>query len=359
MGANSTPGPQGKGAGGVQSIDNGTLVRTRSCSRGVTSGNRLIKQKRSWAIGAAQTPQHRTRIAQIYFPTNGYRLDGNDRAALRSLCASIRKAASQTGHGAALLAVGAADHRGDATYNLRLAARRAISVRKYIKPKVPGVVIWARTVGEALAEQPDLCRAVSQQQLAEDRRVDVIYGKYKIIIGDDAQIVIPSLPKLIEEVTGIVSGKKSSYPNRCRRILCYLKKLKGKPSAKNDSYWSYGDWFACWKFAFVNGKFTEEGFRKAAQELRKRRKSARQFLRENVATKEKADDKFQQLAFLDKIIFDSWQKVADRLKSSGSEKGFPYWVAVKNQIIDMNKDPETLYSCLQFTKGSVWEYVPV
>jgi hypothetical protein len=78
-----------------------------------------------------------------------------------------------------------------------------------------------------------------------------------------------------------------------------------------------------------------------------------------VATKEKVDDKFQQLLSLDKVIFDSWQKVADRLARSGSEQFFPYWVAVKNQLVDMQQDPETLYSCIEVRRRSAWEYLPL
>jgi outer membrane protein OmpA-like peptidoglycan-associated protein len=358
MGGNA-PGPQGMGAGGVLSIAGGTLVRTRSCTPGVNNGNRSIKQKESWSIGPGQPLRHQAKVAQIYFPTNGCQLDVNDRVALSKLCAAIKEDGSRTGYNAALLAVGSANHRGDDVCNLRLGAWRALSVKKYVKSNAPGVFVWARTVGEALAQQPDLCGAVSQQQLAEDRRVDLFYAKYKIIIGEDVEIVVPSLPDVIEDAVRIVSGKKSSYPNQTQRILCYLKKLKGRSTMKNDSYWSYGDWVDCEKYAHVNGRFTEAGLRRAAQELGKRRQSARRFLREKIATQDKGEDKFQQLLFLDRIIFDSWQKVADRLARSGSDMFFPYWVAVKNQLVDMHRDPETLYSCIELRKGSVWEYLPV
>ena len=83
-------------------------------------------------------------------------------------------------------------------------------------------------------------------------------------------------------------------------------------------------------------RFTEEALRRAAQVLRKHRQSARRCPRDKVATKHKVDDKLQQLFFLDNIIFDSWQKVADRLARSGSEMFFPYWIAVKNRLVDMH-----------------------
>ena len=319
MGGSRIPGIQGLGAGGTQRTGGG--ISPRACVRNniSTNGNPTIKQHRSWAIGSGQMPAHASRVAYIYFQTNSYHLDQDDRTALNNLDSVLRNIASETGYGAILLAVGSADHRGEAGYNLRLAARRALAVEKYLKAKkTPGLIVLARTLGEAFAQQPDLCRGVAQQQMAEDRRVEVIYAKYKIIIGDDVDVIITPLPKVIEDAKRVISEKKSIHPNQCKRLQCYITKLEQPANVKNDSYWSYGDWLACWKYAFVNGKFTEAGLRRGAKEIMKRRKSAREFLRKNVATTSKDDAKFTQLLLLDKTIFDSWQKVADRLASSAT-----------------------------------------
>lgn len=357
---NRTPGSQGLAAGGSQSPDSGTLIRARSCTPTPTNKNTDIKQETSWALGQGQTPRHRDKIGQIFFATKSFRLDGNDRAMLGRLCAAIIGTGSRKGHGAALLVVGSADHRGDAGYNLRLAARRAISVRRYIQGKLPGAVIWARTLGEALAEQPEMCRRISQQTMAEERRVDIIYGKYQIVIGENVEVVIPTLGQVIKDAERIVGTKTGSHPNQSRRLLCYLSKLKGAATVQNDSYWSYGDWLACWKTAYKYGRFSSRGVATAGDELRKRRQSARQFLKNEVALKNTDDQKFSQLLLLDTTLFNSAQKVADRLDSSGIEKVFPYWIAVRSEIAKMIGNSQSLYSCLEGKARSFWQkYIPV
>ena len=186
--------------------------------------------------------------------------------------------------------------------------------------------------------------------------VDIIYAKYRIIIGDDIDVVIPKLDDVIDDAKRIVSGKKTSHPNQSKRLLCYLNKLKGTATAKNDGYWSYGDWLAGWKAAYKNGRYNQE---EAAKDLKKRRRSARKFLQLEVALRNTDEQKFQRLILLDTTIFNSYQKVADRLRRSGIEKVFPYWIAVKNTLVDMLADRESLYSCIATERKSVWEYFPI
>ncbi len=196
--------------------------------------------------------------------------------------------------------------------------------------------------------------------MAEDRRVDIIYAKYQIIIGEDIDVVIPKIDDVIDDLKRIVTGKKLKFPNQTRRLLCWLEKLKGKSTVENDSYWSYGDWLACWKIAYKHGKFSPLGIEEAGIELRKRRKSARKFLKLKVALKKTDEQKFQQLLLLDTTIFNSVQKVADRLDSSGIEQIFPYWIVVRSDLAKAINNPKTLYSCIEGRARSFWQkYIPV
>ena len=105
-----------------------TAVRSRHAilPPGGTNGNSFVKQERSSCLGAGQSPSHGQKIGQIFLPTNSSGLDGHDCVMLTGLCSAVAGATSKKGHGAALLLVGMADHRGDPGYNLRLAARRRL-----------------------------------------------------------------------------------------------------------------------------------------------------------------------------------------------------------------------------------------
>jgi outer membrane protein OmpA-like peptidoglycan-associated protein len=355
MGGNRTPGPQGLNAGGTAFAAAGT-ARKAACIRRPTNGNSFVKQKQSWCLGRHQVPEHDKIVGQIYFATNSARLDSKDRESLDNLCGAIVASGCPRGEGAALFLVGEADHRGDPGYNWRLAAYRALAVKQYLKTKLPAAIIVGKSLGEMKATQPDQCGHVSQQRMAEERVVMIIYAKYRIIIGDDLEIMPPKIDDVIEDARRIVQANKAKLGNPGKRLLCYLTKLKPRPTAENDGYWTYGDWEAGWKAAYKSGKYRKED---AASFLRKARRSARNFLKLEVALRRTDQQKLEQLLLLDRTIFNSVQKVADRLRRSGSEKCFAYWIAIKNTLFDMMENELTLYHCIESETKSIWEYIPV
>lgn len=309
-----------------------------------------IKEKPSWSIRSTHELKPKTKVSQVFFPTNKDDIDGKDKLVLNNLCSIIHQGCPKKRYIAGLIAVGNTDHRGRKDYNLKLSKRRALKVSNYLKSKLPEALIFWRAIGETHARQPDLGDIqISQQQLAQERRVDIFYGKIDLDFDKGGVVTVPSTVDIAEDAIRIISAKKFSYPNQAKRLLCYLKKLQSTPTPKNDSYWSMSDFEACQSYAYPNGRFSLKGLRQASAKLRERTKSARHFLQAEVGLKNNDNAKFDALLRMDQTIYQSYSKVAAKLSFSslGGESMFPYFVAVKNTLLNLCEDSETLYSCIE------------
>lgn len=251
-----------------------------------------------------------------------------------------------------LMAVGNADHRGSDELNLRLSRQRALAVGRYLHRALPEACVLWRALGEKYATQPETGDdVIPPAQLAQERRVDVFYGKIDRFNFDEGSVVTaPSASQIAKDAERIVRARKSTHPNQSSRLLCYLKKLQLSPTSKNDHYWAMSDFEACQSYAYPGGKFSPQGLKRAAQELRKRARSGRSFLRTSVDMRQGDDAKFRALLDLDQTIYQSYAKVVQKLTfgNFGGERMFPYYAALKNTLLKMIADKETLYSCIEF-----------
>ena len=116
-------------------------------------------------------------LANIYFETDSYRLDAEDRSAIKKLydtCIQLL----QSGYIFSLNAEGSADHRGTRKYNLALSKKRAQSVQNFFDKTFVSLNgdSWVSpfALGEKYATQPSGRRPINPATLAADRRVDVV-----------------------------------------------------------------------------------------------------------------------------------------------------------------------------------------
>jgi len=320
-----------------------------------------MKQKNSKSIDRISDLIPKTKVAQIYFPTNISTLDQQDRSELNRLCRFFNTVLPQKKAPQLLLAVGNTDHRGKKSYNLRLSKQRAMRVAEYIQRMSPGAYVLWRALGEINARQLDFfglglgymldlpAPHISQRQLAEERRVDVFYGQIPPIRIGIGGTLPPPIPEIVDDAVRIVNARKTSHPNQTERLLCYLKKLKLKTTPKNDRYWSFEDIESCRHFVYPDGNFDIRGFIKVEAELNRRAKSARGFLKEDVASKKDDNGKFQALLRMDKTIYQSYSKVVAKLGHNqfGGDM-LPYYRYMKDILLGLIDDSDTLYSCIKF-----------
>lgn len=320
-----------------------------------------MKQKNSESIKGIGSLIPKKKVAKIYFPTNNSALDQQDKTELNRLCQIFNVVLPQKKVPQLLVAVGNADHRGNKSYNLRLSKQRAMRVAEYIQRMSPGAYVLWRALGEINANQSDFfglglgyvldlsAPNVSKQQLADERRVDVFYGQLPPIrIGIGGKLP-PPIPDIVDDAIRIVKTKKASHPNQTERLLCYLNKIKQKATPKNDRYWSFKDIESCRHYVYPGGQFDILGFIKVEAELNRRAKSARGFLKENVASKKGDNAKFESLLLLDQTIYQSYQKVVAKLGSNqfGGDM-LKYYRYMKDILLGLIKDTDTLYSCIKF-----------
>lgn len=346
MGGQQLSGPRGgRAERGARGLLAGP-VQWAVCPPGPAGSDKAVRQSKSWSAGAAGLRPQAV-VARVYFEYERANLDADDRSALGDLAKAVLQDMRKTGGVANLLVVGHTDHRGDPGYNLKLGARRALAVHRYLTKAVPGAVVWrARTAGERGAAQPGNCGPVPETRMADDRRVDVVFGRVHAITGDDEVVTIPDISTIVDDAIGIVTDARGSHPNQAKRLLCMLPKLKTARTTENDSYWHFQDFELAWRPSYGPSGFDP---RRAEKELRKRRRSARQFLQRSLATETDRRLKLQRLLHLDEEIFQSWMKTGQKLAVLGGtshERLFPYWLAVRETLRRAGENPKTLYSCV-------------
>jgi hypothetical protein len=131
-------------------------------------------QLRSW-VNLRGHPRARALIAQIFFPFDSARLDGDDRAKLHEITRAYR--IWLLGRRIHMAVVGHADFRGQAAYNVGLGQRRANAVSVVLD----GALLFSPhytsaamvSAGEEEAAQPSQGRVPTEHQTALDRRVDI------------------------------------------------------------------------------------------------------------------------------------------------------------------------------------------
>lgn len=352
MGGQQFSGPRGgRAERGARGLLAGP-IQWAVCPPGPAGGDNVVRQSKSWSAGSAGLRPQAV-VARVCFEYERANLDADDRSALNDLAKAVTDDMRKTGGVAHLLVVGHTDHRGDPGYNLKLGASRALAVHRFLTKAAPGAVVWrARTSGERRAAQPGLCGPVPESRMADDRRVDVVFGRVHAITGDDETVTIPDISSVVDEAIGMLKGVRGAYPNQADRLLCMLPKLKPARTPENDSYWHFQDFELAWRPSYGPSGFDPA---RAEKGLRKRRRSARQFLQRAVATESDKSVKLKRLLYLDEEIFQSWMKTGQKLAvlaGSSDEKMYPYWLAVRETLRRAGENPQTLYSCVVPRKGS-------
>lgn len=110
-------------------------------------------------------------VGQIYFPTDGSELDGQDRAELAKLRSEF--STILLGRRVHFWCVGHADERARMTYNRDLAQRRADVVKRHLDSFFHGARNYSAAGSYSRGELEAHFPVPSQQQMASDRRVDV------------------------------------------------------------------------------------------------------------------------------------------------------------------------------------------
>ena len=185
------------GIGKICTLNKGTLALTNTPRPGRTNRGRFSKQRESTSVSLNQMSQPLSgpgpKIAQIYFATNDRSLDANDRQVLNKLSHQLM-GLKRDGFSLKLAIVGHTDSRGSAVYNAQLAQTRANAVAQYLGCQVNVKTVQALSMGEQNSIQPKGRIRVTQQQLSQDRRVDVYLDQNKRTIILPPTIIKASAP---------------------------------------------------------------------------------------------------------------------------------------------------------------------